>query len=619
MFGHRFVSLRFSPYNRVGDGRAMVMAHPSNCLIIGNIREPEPCLVVENLIRPELLTARARIEDLERRNRAARLAIDRLTGLVAAVPTDVAAELRNVEKPLEAVVDILDDLADRADHEEEIMTKTKGLPFADGEVIDDTTDNVDVIKIVKNGSSIQWLLMKGNGPVGSARDFHMNFLTIVSAASGTGRLGFGSWYRAIQAQLVENSRGMERILNILPDGRISMRFLRTVIRALKSAAEIYVGHRSYSAFEASVMCLFQYNEAKKNSSNRDKNKNDSQPQVAGTFEEAIKLVPYYLGVLQEDIRKEWGAVSYAFDRSKMPSNFFSPVGSKKYSPGAFDTHVVHRLFKAHGVFAATSRDVTRDEITFVDPDFQRFDDPIANLSLAFFPARREPLLLHEDEPLMRATINSVSLLMLMQRLMFNGDVYTNSRANRFQAAAFFEDKAGPTQLEYGECLAEDTDKFRAPGSRPAAATKTAEEEASRDVVSMDNNIVFLFEKYLLPLYRYDNRTEVTGFFPGLTAICLTGRVKGIPGTTALGDYQTSLANLVDLDLRRTENTGAGAAVVLTVHDAITFDLELGLARLLSVFDVKKHMKTALKSMNVETDSDLIYFLCLGCIPYHVAI
>lgn len=650
MFGRGLAPLRFRPYSRAcDDGWSTVMADPENKLIVVNLQHAEPRLRVENLIREELLTARARIEDLERRNRAARVAIDRLAGMAASVPLDAAAELRTIERPLEAVVDLLEDLSERAEYEKEpvgdVRYKSAG---ADEDEVDarqqqSDEDDVGVLRIIKNGSVIPWWKTRGGG--GAGKDFHSNFVTMAFASSGDGRLGFGSWYRSLQAQLLESSLGMERLLGMTQDGKVSSRMVRTVVRALRSASEIYVGHRNYSAFEVAVMCLFQYDANKRELAEaRDAEKKDGSgrhhhhhhshhsqpPRQASTFEDAIKMVPYYLNVLQEDVRREWGAVSYAFDRAKLPPKFFSPVDSKKYNPGALSTHVVYRLFKAHAVFAATGREVTREEIASVDPDFHRFDDPLANLSLAFFPARRSPLLLHEDEPLMRAAIDAVSLMMLLQRLMYNSNVYTNARNNRFQAAAFFEDRLTGSSYDAPHVrpdanfgAAADDGVLRAQGSRPPAATEPprglGEDDGSGDIVSMDNNLVFLFDKYLSPMYRYDNRIETTGFFPGLTAVCLAGKVKGVPGASSWGDYNTTLINLVDLDLRKTENTGAGAAVVLTVHDALTFDMELGLSRLLSVFDVKKHMKTALRSMNVETDSDLIYFLCLGCIPHHVTV
>lgn len=614
-----------------GDGWSMVLADPGNRLIVANVHRSEPHLRVETLIREELLTSRARIEDLERRNRAAQVALDRLAGLAVAVPMRAAEELNNVEQPLIAAVELLEDMAQRSHHEREIaVVEEDGLRYKrsadefDGQN-DGDEDDMGVLRILKNGSVIPWWKTRtGTG----AKDFHGNFVGMVFATSGDGRLGFGTWYRALQSQLIDSSRGMERILGATQDGRISSRLVRTVIRVLRSAAEIYVGHRNYSAFEVAVMCLFQYDVAKRELADARGGPGTSSgkgPRQAGTFEEAIKLVPYYLRALQEDVRCEWGAVSYAFDRTKLPQKFFSPVDSKKYPQGTLSTHIVFRLFKARGVFAATGHEVTKEEIATVDPDFHRFVDPIANLSLAFFPARRSPLLLHEDEPLMRAAIDAVSMMLLLQRLMYNSNVYANSMDNRFQAAAFFEDRVpgsgapAPGNVS-GDQWPGDGDPTRAPGSRPpAAAESVARGDDSQDVVSLDNNMVFLFDKYLSPMYRYDNRTEITGFFPGLAAVCLAGKVKGVPGPSSVGDYGSSLINLVDLDLRKTENTGTGAAVVLTVHDAITFDMELGLSRLLTVFDVKKHMKAALRTMNVATDSDLIYFLCLGCIPHHVTV
>ncbi|AAQ73703.1 DNA packaging protein [Psittacid alphaherpesvirus 1] len=626
MFGRGLPPLKFGQIG--GDGWSTVLADPGNRLIVANAHRSEPRLRVETLIREELLTSRARIEDLERRNRAAHAALDRLAGKAVAIPLRAAAELKNVERPLEAAVELLEDMAERAHHEHEPAVvedeRCRKLSAGDqsGQDAGDD-DDAGVIRILKNGSVIP--LWK---PRTGAKDFHVNFVTMAFAASGDGRVGFGSWYRALQSQLLDSSRGMERILGVSQDGRVSSRLVRAVIRVLRSAAEIYVGHRNYSAFEAAVMCLFQYDAAKRELADAKDGRGSSsgnEPRPASTFEEAIKLVPHYLRALQEDVRREWGAVSYAFDRTKLPQKFFSPVDAKKYSNGALSPHIVYRLFKARGVFAATGREVTKEEIATVDPDFSRFDDPIANLSLAFFPARRSPLSLHEDEPLMRAAIDAVALMMLLQRLMYNSDVYANSMANRFQAAAFFEGRVtGPVAPAsgdvYGDRLSGDGDPIRAPGSRPpAAAEATLSGDGSRDVVSLDNNLVFLFDKYLCPMYRYDNRTEMTGFFPGLAAVCLVGKVRGVPSPSSAGDCCSSLINLVDLDLRKTENTGAGAAVVLTVHDAITYDMETGLSRLLSVFDVKKHMKPVLRAMNVETDSDLIYFLCLGCLPHHVTI
>ncbi len=63
--------------------------------------------------------------------------------------------------------------------------------------------------------------------------------------------------------------------------------------------------------------------------------------------------------------------------------------------------------------------------------------------------------------------------------------------------------------------------------------------------------------------------------------------------------------------------GSGAAAVLAVHDSLTGDVEEGVSRLLEVFDAKKHLKGILRTFNVESDSDLIYFMCLGCLPHHV--
>ncbi len=72
----------------------------------------------------------------------------------------------------------------------------------------------------------------------------------------------------------------------------------------------------------------------------------------------------------------------------------------------------------------------------------------------------------------------------------------------------------------------------APGSRPQATASTFDDNG-QDMASRDNNLFFLFEKYVVPMYRYDNRCEVTGFFPGLAALCITGRVKGVGGVLFL--------------------------------------------------------------------------------------
>nr|WRQ97723.1 DNA packaging tegument protein UL25 [Gallid alphaherpesvirus 1] len=589
MFRPRFEPMNL-PKNSNKPSTLMVLADRLNFISCAEGSSKYASKLFEGtLIDAEIMTNRARIEDLERRNRAAKAALEQLENMSATVPVHVSSALQTIEYPLETVIDVLDDLAQRAVQEKDIVGSYKTLDIrAPGEDVP-----ANVIWIVKNGE-----------PLTFNTDFQVDFLTTSFAIAGNGRLGFGSWFRALQTQLLDNNKAIARVLNVMGDTRISGRFMKTAIRALRSAMEIYAGTRQYSGFEATVLCLLHYSRSRQSASNIRHGLDVS------IFEDALRHVPTYLNYMLEDIRAEWGSVTFSFDRSKLPVNFFSPIDGRKYSNGVFDPHIVYQLLKRTGTLSTTVRDITKETLLPIDPDFVRFDDPIAALSISFFPSRRTPLILHEDDPLVRTVIDSISLLLVLQKLMFNSNVYTSTHLNRFQPSAFFELPLG-TQSE------QEAAKWPvAPGSRPQATASTFDDNG-QDMASRDNNLFFLFEKYVVPMYRYDNRCEVTGFFPGLAALCITGRVKGIPTAVRLGEYYSSLCNLIELDLRKTSHVGSGAAAVLAVHDSLTGDVEEGVSRLLEVFDAKKHLKGILRTFNVESDSDLIYFMCLGCLPHHV--
>ncbi|QFU14562.1 DNA packaging tegument protein [Psittacid alphaherpesvirus 5] len=561
--------------------RELILPHSRNCLFT---YFPTRSTDIANVEKEQVL--KTRLQDMERKRNAARATLDRFCVRARDAPTIIAGTLASLERPLETVIETLDDIAMRTMVETVIPDTTDGSNVPKPEHID--TDITNSVKIIKTDDN---LIFKN--------DFHMDFLTTVFSTEVIGRVGFGQWFLAIQTSLISNHRDLERNLRTINGSRVSQRFMRTAIRACSSAMEIYAGRRDYSAFEATVLCLFQFQLIKRGFHE------GRQPEMITSFNELIRNVPVYLRELANEISHSWADANFAFDSSKLPTDFFSPIDGSSYPPHALNTHVIYRIFKARGVFPIGSKDVTKHNLENIDPGFTRFEDPIARLSLSFFPERKNPLTLHNDEPMIRMVVNTVSVLLLIQRFLYNSDVHGPAYANRFQLAIFFDRdieqsrRVQPPASEYTDS-SHDTNVHR--------------EDASRD-----NNLFFLFANYLLNIYRVLPGLEISGFFPGAIILCLIGRLRGIPSTHHLGDFYRSLIELIALDLRKTSNVGMGAISVLMAHDTLTMDCERGLARLLSVIDIKGHLRGIMRTLNIGTDSDLIYFLCIGCIPVHVTV
>ena len=209
-----------------------------------------------------------------------------------------------------------------------------------------------------------------------------------------------------------------------------------------------------------------------------------------------------------------------------------------------------------------------------------------NRAAAAFLGRGQNLFLGEDAPLLRATVNTITGLLLLRRLLHNGNVYGDRLRNNFQLGALVPN-APPPRGASGD----------APASR-----------------SGDGNLRFLLAHYVVVAYRADERTELTQLFPGLAALALDAHSI----RARVQRHQLSLVRLVALELQNRQRVTAPVNEVIAAHDAVAVQYEEGLGLLLQQPHLRNAADKRLGQFGVSSDYDLLYFLCLGYIPQFAA-
>ncbi|QPI70148.1 DNA packaging tegument protein UL25 [Equid herpesvirus 6] len=530
------------------------------------------------------------------RHRAAAAAIDTLEAQSQLGEADVNALLRPLERQVAKVADALAALEDAARAAEEADAASGppgGAALAAGDEAppgDEAGQNAREVQIAKNDVPVEY---DANLPV--------DFLTTVfvgRAAGGSNGVVFGTWYRALQDRLVAERPVATRSIDYR-DGRMSRTFMATAVVSLQSSGRLYVGTRAYSALECAVLCLHLAHRA-------------LAPGHAypTSFSGLIEQLPAYLDALAGALGEGGaGRVSYGFDRARLPKHqFHVPGNGGRFERGALD---------AHSVLAALIRLKVLPPIPgslgagaaqagpALDAEQTAYVDEV-NRAAAAFLARAHNLFLTEDQTLLRAAVNTVTGLLLLRRLLWNGNVYGDRLRNNFQLGVLVPNPYASGAL--------------APGARGASAA----DAAAMPSRSGDGNLAFLCARYVAPVYAADPEVELTQLFPGLAALCLdaqTGVREAAPQHRAVsvstGRHQAHLTRLIAVEL---ENRRRSAPVpvneVLAAHDAVALQYEHGLGILMQRPRLRASLDEArrLGQFNVASDYDLLYFVCLGYIP-----
>lgn len=379
------------------------------------------------------------------------------------------------------------------------------------------------------------------------------------------------------------------------DGRMSRTFMAAAVAALQSSGRMYVGNRAYSAFECAVLCLHLAHRAVAGGS-----------QSPVTFVGLVEQIPAYLDALARAIDE--GAarrVQYAFDLERLPRGQFQAPGggAGRYERGALEAHAVVAALQrlrvlpaipgALGGGAAPARAADADGVAYVD-DVHR--------AAGAYLARAQNLFLAEDQSLLRATVDTITALLLVRRLLWNGNVYADKLRNNFQIGTLVPGAAAPGDVTRGA----DGGLDGAVGAR-----------------SGDANLTFLCARYVARVYEACPEVEVTQLFPGAAALALDAlaprSAAGAPRAISVsgGRHQGGLLRLVALELENRHRAAPAPVVeVVAAHDAVALQYERGLGVLMQQPRLRRALDETrrLSQFNVASDYDLLYFLCLGFVP-----
>ncbi|ARD71350.1 DNA packaging tegument protein UL25 [Columbid alphaherpesvirus 1] len=549
-----------------------------------------PRFWLDPVFNPSRESMEARLATATARNAAASAALDNLGARAATMTDEVDRRLKPLETQLMKMTAVLADLesaaaaaemADAAaDNDSGATAKSADVP--DGTVDDSPRD----VQIVKTDPSLRY---DTNLPV--------DMLKVVYAtrgASGSTGVVFGTWYRTLQESLVMEKPAATKRIDY-QGGRISRTFVAAVVVSLQSSGRLYVGNRHYSALECALLCLYAFYSSTGGGGAPSSRSPD-------TFYTLIENTSLYLDHMATKISEEGTRPRYAFDQSRLPKGQFAASGAS-YERDALSGHSVLAALVKNRILPPAPDALPKSGVASeIDADQTAYADQVNHAAAALL-GRAQPLFLMEDQTLLRATVDSIVAMLLLRRLLWNTNVYSDRTRNAFQLGAFIPGAAPGDQASRGPG-----------GSTPDSAIK-----------SDGRNVAFLFQKYVAPVYRINRDIELSQLFPGLVAVCLEGQnVQNGPrmSTRRILDVsaarsQTALLKLTALELEnRCRTNVASVREVIDTHDGVTLQYERGLGALMqlqrpraSLFDSK-----ILASFNVETDYDLHYFLCLGFVP-----
>ncbi|AVT50620.1 DNA packaging tegument protein UL25 [Cervid alphaherpesvirus 3] len=527
------------------------------------------------------------------RNRAAAAAADNLLARQRAAGAEIDARIRPIEARVAEMAAVLADLEEAAREAEEADTAAAepvaraggGGGGEDGPGAPEAA-RARRVQIAKNDPPLEY-------DTSLAADL-LAMVYTARAGGGSAGIVFGTWYRTLQDRLIAErplaTRGMD-----YRDGRMSRTFMAAAVAALQSSGRMYVGNRAYSAFECAVLCLHLAHRATVGS-----------PQYPVTFVGLVGQLPAYLDALARAIDE--GAarrVQYAFDLERLPRGQFQAPGggAGRYERGALEAHAVVAALQrlrvlpaipgALGGGAAPARAADADGVAYVD-DVHR--------AAGAFLARAQNLFLCEDQSLLRAAVDAITALLLVRRLLWNGNVYADKLRNNFQIGTLVPGAAAPWEVARGA----DGGPDGAVGAR-----------------SGDANLAFLCAHYVARVYEACPEVEVTQLFPGAAALALDALApRGAAGapraiSVAGGRHQGALLRLVALELENRHRAAPAPVVeVVGAHDAVALQYERGLGVLMQQPRVRRALDEArrLSQFNVASDYDLLYFLCLGFVP-----
>ncbi|AAT07716.1 virion protein [Human alphaherpesvirus 3] len=515
------------------------------------------------------------------KNAAAVAALDNLRGETITLPTEIDRRLKPLEEQLTRMAKVLDSLetaaaeAEEADAQSEECTRT--------EIIRNESIHPEV-QIAKNDAPLQY-----------DTNFQVDFIALVYLGRARGNnspgIVFGPWYRTLQERLVLDrpvaARGVD-----CKDGRISRTFMNTTVTCLQSAGRMYVGDRAYSAFECAVLCLYLMYRT---------SNSVHEPQVS-SFGNLIEHLPEYTETFVNYMTTHENKNSYQFCYDRLPRDQFHARGGR-YDQGALTSHSVMDALIRLQVLPPAPGQFNPGVNDIIDRNHTAYVDKIQQAAAAYLE-RAQNVFLMEDQTLLRLTIDTITALLLLRRLLWNGNVYGDKLKNNFQLGLIVSEATGtPTNNVILRGATGFDGKFK----------------------SGNNNFQFLCERYIAPLYTLNRTTELTEMFPGLVALCLDAHTqlsRGSLGRTVIdissGQYQDRLISLIALELehRRQNVTSLPIAAVVSIHDSVMLQYERGLGMLMHQPRVRAALEESrrLAQFNVNSDYDLLYFVCLGVIP-----
>nr|ABM92124.1 capsid associated tegument protein [Anatid alphaherpesvirus 1] len=553
--------------------------------------------------RHEEETAIQKLRILQQRNTAASAALDHLSIKNNCISAELEMRLKPIEEQVKSVTAVIADLenaaamAEATDAADEIDgSYERSRQDGDGDKLGETSDSNDERREVQ--------IVKNDTPLRYDTNLSTDLLTIIystrggSSASGWGVL-FGTWYRALQDGLITEWPVVSKRLD-QRDGRQSKTFMTTAIVSLQATGRLYVGVRHYTALECAILCLQLHHRITSA-------KTKCQPfNYASSAIGMVEQLPAYLDNFIERLASDCGRLCYRFDMDRLPKGQFA-IQPRSGERIALSGHCVLAMLIKHGVLPLSPGVAAPDGLARdVDKSQRAYVDEVNKAAGAVF-GRAQPLFLMEDITQLRATINTITSLILMRKLLWNTNVYADRMCNNFQIGTLLPGAVPSDRLNRG-------------ASNGGAA-------GAQTMKSDNRNFAFLCERYMASLYAADPQTEITQMFPGLVALCLDARnIKTQNATRHVLDVSTNraqaaLLRLIAVELQnRSKTISVPIQEVLTTHDAVALQYEEGLATLMQQARLKNTLSDGrrLLQFNVNSDYDLIYFLCLGYIPLYAS-
>ncbi|AAG27208.1 virion protein [Cercopithecine alphaherpesvirus 9] len=526
------------------------------------------------------------IDVMVNRNAAVSAALDNFRTEACKIPSEIERRLKPLENQIKEMAKTLDELETAAVEAEE----------ADADIMCNDTGSFKEHTLHKE---VQ--VVKNDAPLQYDTNFQIDFLTLVYVERSRGNsmpsVVFGPWYRTIQERLIIERPIAARSIDYR-DARISQTFMNTAITALQSCGKMYVGERLYSAFECAVLCLYLVH----------RELSVITPHTPVTFKHLINQLPDYVETLSSHSNLR-NARSYHFSYEKLPKDHFHAPSGGKYEFGALLPHVILTTLTDLQILPPAPGQFPHGKITsIVDKDKNVYVDKVQRAAATFLQ-RAQNIFLMEDQSLLRLTINTITTLLLLKRLLWNGNVYGDKFKNNFQLGLLVmgaADKAKEDLLLRG-----------ATGN-------------DSKIKSDNNNFRFLCENYILPLYVANPTTEITEMFPGVAALCLDafgqlhhGTLGRVVIDISSGQYQDQLMRLIALELenRRKPATSVPVTSVILAHDSVMLQYERGLGLLMQQTRLRMILEESrrLAQFSVNSDYDLLYFVCLGFIPQFTSV